>query len=52
MTGRSEWTRRYGPLPGLVVALVLVATVLPSSLNLPQSNPTTTPEFAPVPPSD
>ncbi len=50
--GRSELLRRFGPLPGLAVAVLLVVTVLPSALNLPQSNPTTTPEFAPVPPQD
>ncbi|MBA3655635.1 MAG: hypothetical protein H0W70_15745, partial [Actinobacteria bacterium] len=50
-------TRRRGihDLPSLVASasmlLVLVA-ILPSALNLPQSNPTETPEFAPVPPED
>ena len=34
------------------VALLLAAFVLPSSLNVPQSNPSTTLEFAPVPPED
>jgi hypothetical protein len=36
----------------LVLAVLAVVIVLPSSLNLPQSNPTTVLEYAPVPPSD
>jgi hypothetical protein len=43
---------RYAPLVGLVVMAVIVAFALPSSLNLPQANPTETAEYAPVPPSD
>jgi hypothetical protein len=39
-------------LVALAAALVIAATVLPSALNLPQSNPTQTLEFAPVPPTD
>lgn len=49
---RSEWSRRYPPLAALVIALVIAVVVLPSALNLPQSNPATTLELAPVPPSD
>ncbi|MGQ0434050.1 MAG: hypothetical protein ACT452_16790 [Microthrixaceae bacterium] len=51
--GRSgDWARRYPPLLTMLVALVLAVVVLPSSLNLPQTNPTQTLEFAPVPPDD
>ena len=49
---RAEWTRRYPPLSAAVGCLLLAAFVLPSSLNVPQSNPQTTLEFAPVPPQD
>jgi len=50
-------SRRRGmrELPSLVASasmLILLVAILPSSLNLPQSNPTETPEFAPVPPDD
>ena len=48
----SEWARRYPPLLTMLVALILAVVVLPSSLNLPQTNPTQTLEFAPVPPDD
>ncbi|MGQ0434052.1 MAG: hypothetical protein ACT452_16800 [Microthrixaceae bacterium] len=48
----SDWARRYPPLLTMLVALVLAVVVLPSSLNLPQTNPTQTLEFAPVPPDD
>jgi hypothetical protein len=48
---RGDLLRRYTPLLGMAAALLLVVTVLPSALNLRQSNPTTTPEYAPVPPS-
>src|SRR3954466_4463963 len=47
---RSQWARRYPPLLSIIVALVIVFAVLPSSLNLPQTNPTQTLEYAPVPP--
>ena len=47
-----RWTRGYPPLILLVLAVLTVVIVLPSSLNLPQSNPTTVLEYAPVPPSD
>jgi hypothetical protein len=47
-----RWQERYPPLVGLAVALLLVIAVLPSALNQPQSNPTTTPEYAPVPPQN
>jgi hypothetical protein len=49
---RRRWTRGYPPLILLALAVLAVVIVLPSSLNLPQSNPTTVLEYAPVPPSD
>jgi hypothetical protein len=49
----NDWgPYRYAPLLGLVVVALIVAFTLPSSLNLPQTNPTETAEYAPVPPSD
>lgn len=36
----------------LIVVSIIAAVVLPSSLNLPQSSPSTTLEYAPVPPED
>jgi hypothetical protein len=48
----SEWTRKYPPLITVLVALVLAIAVLPSALNLPQTNPTQTLEYAPVPPEE
>ncbi|HEX9888729.1 MAG TPA: hypothetical protein VGA69_04585 [Nitriliruptorales bacterium] len=48
---RSRWDR-YPPLTGALIAVLLAVFVLPSSLNVPQSNPTQTIEFAPVPPED
>jgi hypothetical protein len=48
----SEWARKYPPLITILVALVLAIAVLPSALNLPQTNPTQTLEYAPVPPND
>ena len=36
----------------LVLGLALAVLVLPSALNLPQANPATTPEYAPVPPGN
>jgi len=47
-----DWLRRYPPLLTFVLALAIAIIVLPSSLNLPQANPSTTLELAPVPPSD
>jgi hypothetical protein len=47
-----DWLRRYPPLLTFVLALAIAIIVLPSSLNLPQANPTTTLELAPVPPTD
>ncbi len=48
----AQWSRSYPPLVLLVVAVLVAALVLPSALNLPQSNPTTVLEYAPVPPED
>lgn len=50
--GAPEWSRKYPPLLALGVAALLILAVLPNSLNLPQTNPTTTLEYAPVPPDD
>lgn len=47
-----SWVRRYPPLIVIGLALVLVLAVMPSALNLPQSNPSEVPEYAPVPPED
>src|SRR4051812_32924222 len=44
--------RRYGPLAPVAIAFTLAAFVLPSALTLPQTNPTQTLEYAPVPPTD
>jgi len=51
-TAASQWGRKYPPLAALAIALAIAMVVLPSSLNLPQSNPSTTLEFAPVPPDE
>ena len=48
----GEWSRKYPPLVSIFVALILAIAVLPSALNLPQTNPTQTLEYAPVPPED
>ena len=36
----------------LVVVVLLAVALLPSALNIPQSNPNTVPEYAPVPPDE
>jgi hypothetical protein len=46
---KGDWARRYPPLAGLALCVVIAALVLPSALNVPQTNPTTTPEIAPIP---
>ena len=46
----SDWTRKYPPLIAIAIALAIALFVLPSSLNLPNANPTQTVELAPVPP--
>jgi hypothetical protein len=48
----AGWARRYPPLAGMGFVLLAVLLILPSALRAPQTNPTTTPEFAPVPPED
>ena len=48
----GEWARKYPPLVTILVALILAIAVLPSALNLPQTNPTQTLEYAPVPPEE
>ncbi|HZN15127.1 MAG TPA: hypothetical protein VFB78_12700 [Acidimicrobiales bacterium] len=47
-----DWVRRYPPLLSLLIALLIAVIALPSSLNLPQPNPATTVELAPVPPTN
>lgn len=47
-----SWLRSYPPIALLAIAVAMAALVLPSSLNLPNSNPTTLLEYAPVPPDD
>ena len=49
---RRNWLRNYPPLLVILGAFVIVLAVLPSALNLPQSNPSQTLEYAPVPPQD
>lgn len=52
-TRRSSAVRQAGPLLAVVAIVVFITfTILPSSLNLPQSNPTTVLEYAPIPPED
>lgn len=48
----AGWARRYPPLVAILVALAIALIIMPSSLNVPQSNPSTVLEYAPVPPSD
>ena len=48
----GRWARRYPPLLSIGVALLIAVAVLPSALNLPQTPPTQTLEYAPVPPDD
>lgn len=50
--GRSTWARRYPPLLVIGVVLFLALAIMPSSLTLPQENPSTVLEYAPVPPED
>ena len=51
-SGAPDWARKYPPLVTILVALLLAIAVLPSALNLPQTNPTQTLEYAPVPPEE
>lgn len=48
----SSFARRYPPLLSIFAGALIALFALPSSLNLPQTNPTQTLEFAPVPPED
>ena len=48
----SSFARRYPPLLSIVAGILIALFALPSSLNLPQTNPTQTLEYAPVPPED
>jgi len=55
MTKPTRDSAVRGGLPPVVsgmLAIVLALFVLPSALNVPQSNPTQTLEFAPIPPQD
>jgi len=49
---RRSWARLYPPLGVLAAAILVAVLILPSSLNLPQSDPSTVLEYAPVPPED
>src|SRR5688572_9734801 len=44
--------RDYPPMVIVSISLLALLAMLPSSLNLPQTNPTETLEYAPVPPDD
>lgn len=45
--------RHYAPVIGILLTVLMITiVVLPSSLNLPQSNPTEVPDYAPIPPDD
>ncbi|MGH9086108.1 MAG: hypothetical protein ACRDYW_11700 [Acidimicrobiales bacterium] len=48
----SSFARRYPPLLSILAGILIALFALPSSLNLPQTNPTQTLEYAPVPPED
>ena len=48
----SHWARKYPPLVAIVIAVIIAIAVLPSALNIPQTNPSQTLEYAPVPPDD
>ena len=50
--GGSQNVRKGAPLLLLIGGLLIALMVLPSALNLPQTNPSTTLEYAPVPPED
>jgi len=44
--------RDYPPLVFAALAMLLLLGIMPSALNLPQTNPSQTLEYAPVPPED
>lgn len=50
--GSGGWFRRYPPVALILVALLITLAILPSVLNLPQANPRTVLEYAPIPPED
>ncbi|HEX9889395.1 MAG TPA: hypothetical protein VGA69_07940 [Nitriliruptorales bacterium] len=50
--GRNVFTRWGMPGLSFALAMLVLVAVLPSALNVPQSNPSQTLEFAPVPPQD
>ena len=50
-TGRRPG-RDYPPLLAAALAMLLLLAIFPSALNLPQSSPAETLEYAPVPPED
>jgi len=49
--GRSA-TTNYPPLAMAGLVMLLLLAVMPSALNLPQTNPAETLEYAPIPPED
>ena len=49
---RAAAVRNYPPLVLAALVLLGLLAVLPSALNLPQTNPSQTLEYAPVPPGD
>lgn len=49
---RSAWGRDRLPLVISTLAAVALLSILPSALNIPQSTPSETLEYAPVPPDD
>src|SRR5581483_2448933 len=51
-SGGRDCARKYPPLLSVFVALLIALVVMPSALNLPQTNPTQTLEYAPVPPDN
>ena len=50
--GEGSRSRNYPPLAIAGLVAVVLLALLPSGLNLPQSNPSQTLEYAPVPPDD
>ncbi len=48
----SQNVRKGAPLLLLIGGLLIALIVLPSALNIPQTNPATTLEYAPIPPED
>ena len=48
----SERARQYTPLLAILASLLIAVFGLPSILNLPQANPNTVAEYAPVPPDN